>query len=364
MGTPQFVDVSQFQPEPFDWPIYKAWSAQWDGKSRVAMRSSYGNGYKDPVFDAHRANALAVGIDQIFYYHYAYPSLNSAIQEANSQFSFVGSIRPQDQLILDFEQNVAQATSAWAYSWLATQEANYGGKLPGLYASSAYILQRLQDARLARYPLWLANWQFTADERPACPPPWTIYEAVQYTDRAVIPGIAGNVDADIFLGKEAPIMSQITLSTPGVSQFFKANGQTWQCLKTGFLIGGGMLGLYQRFGGDGLCGLTYLGLPVSNEIAVAGHPGVVKQEFERGTLQWDPEHIIDSPPGAGDVYPVHVEQDPRAVALQAQITALRTQVSLLQSQVADLQAQLAGNALSLENQGLLAKIAAAQKDLS
>ena len=45
----------------------------------------------------------------------------------------------------------------------------------------------------------------------------------------------------------------IDLTNPKVAQFFKANGTTWQCLKTGFLIGGGILGLYQKFGGDGLC---------------------------------------------------------------------------------------------------------------
>lgn len=54
------------------------------------------------------------------------------------------------------------------------------------------------------------------------------------------------------------------------------------------------------------CGLTYLGLPLSNEITMAGHPGVVKQEFERGWACYDPTHVIDFPPGAGDVYLLHL----------------------------------------------------------
>lgn len=196
----QFVDMSQFQPEPINWTVYKEWSKQGDGVSRVAFRTSYSNGYKDPAFDAHRENALSVGIDQIIYYHYAYPQYNNAHDEANWQKQVVGGIRPNDLLVLDFEENVSQANAEWAYEWLVQQENNYG-KLPGLYASSAYITERLSDIRLARYPLWLANWQYTPDERPACPLPWASYEFVQYTDKATnVPGIAGSVDANIFLG--------------------------------------------------------------------------------------------------------------------------------------------------------------------
>lgn len=204
----QFVDVSAWNPACIDWQAYKAWSAQGDGISRVAMRSSYGYGYKDAHFDTYRTGALAAGIGQIIYYHYSYPSLNSAITEANWQRQVVGDIRAQDLVILDFEENVDAASSEWAYEWLAQQEANYGGKLPGIYASTGYILSRLKDTRLAKYPLWLADWEFTPDERPACPAPWTRYEFVQYTDKATnIPGISGTVDANIFLGKETPIMT-------------------------------------------------------------------------------------------------------------------------------------------------------------
>lgn len=204
----QFVDISAFNPQQIDWQAYKAWSAQGDGVSRVALRSSYGVGYEDEHFAAYRAGALAVGIDRIIYYHYAYPQENSALAEANWQRGIVGNnMRSHDILVLDLEEPVPQATAEWAYSWLAQQESNYG-KLPGIYASTAYIGQRLQNPRLARYPLWLANWQYTPDERPPCPPPWSSYEFVQYSDKATIPGIPGVVDADIFLGGNTP-MTQV-----------------------------------------------------------------------------------------------------------------------------------------------------------
>src|SRR5580765_2647728 len=188
--VPQFCDVSQFQPANIDWQAYKAWSAIADGISRVAIRSSYGVGYKDVHFAQYRQGALAAGIDQILFYHYSYPSLNSAVNEANSQRQIVGDVRPQDLLVLDFEENVDAATSAWALAWLAQQEANYSGKLPRIYASSAYIQERLNDSRLAKYPLWLANWTFNPNIRPPVPTPWSSYEIVQYTDHATnVPGI-------------------------------------------------------------------------------------------------------------------------------------------------------------------------------
>jgi len=345
MTTPQFADLSQFQPSNIDWQAYKQWSMQGDGISRVAIRSSYGVGYKDVHFAQYRAGALAAGIDQIIFYHYAYPSLNNALDEANSQFNIVGAIRPQDMIILDFEEPVDQANSAWAFTWLAQQELNYG-KLPGLYASSAYIQQRLQDARLARYPLWLANWQFTPDERPPVPSPWTSYEFVQYSDSATnIPGIASTVDVDIFLGVEQPSEDPIVtidLSNDTVASHFTGDSTQWVCKETKFTLHGEILAFYQSYGGSALCGLTYLGLPLSGETPVPNRPGIVYQAFERGVVAFDPDHIIDNPPGSGRVYMMHIDKglgmDPRIGQQATQIAQLTNQVSTLQGENAALKA--------------------------
>lgn len=346
MTSPQFVDLSQFQPSDIDWQAYKAWSKQGDGISRVAMRSSYGVGNVDQHFQAYRQGALEAGIDQIIYYHYAYPQLNAPADEANSQFNIVGAIRPQDMVILDFEENVEQANSGWAMIWLLTQQGNYG-KLPGIYASTAYIQARLQYSKLAQFPLWLANWQFTPDERPPVPSPWTSYEIVQYTDSATnIPGINATVDADIFLGQstqpqEDPIVT-IDLTNSTVASHFTGGTDIWQCKDNGFIVGHAILAFYQSYGGNALCGLTYLGLPLSNETSVPNHSGVVYQRFERGVLCYDPGHVIDNPPGSGDVYLLHIEQgigqDPRIAVLGGQITDLSSQVTTLQGDIAKLQA--------------------------
>lgn len=280
--VPQFVDISQFQPEPINWPEYKQWASQWDGISRVAMRSSYGIGYADEYFKAHRANALAAGITQIIFYHYCYPEFNLPASEADSQKQIVGAIRPQDMIALDIEENVAQATAEWAYEWLFCQQYNYPSALPRIYASSAYITARLQDPSLAKYPLWLANWQFTANERPACPPPWAQYEFVQYTDRATIPGIPGEVDANIFLGRESSMQ-------PNANQQ-KAADDSWksvfQTIGTPPPVTG--TGIYQAWLAALIAGVFY-GPPLTHEYNSVDWSGnkIVVQEFAHARCEWN-----------------------------------------------------------------------------
>jgi len=348
MSTPQFVDVSGYQGN-IDFTAYAAWARQGDGIARIAMKSSEGVGFTDPSFISNRAKAIEAGIDCIYFYHFARPDINSAQNEAQWQKQVVGDLRAQDIVILDYEENTPNATAEWAYEWLAQQELNYG-KLPGIYASSAYIAQHLNDPRLARYPLWLANWMYSPDARPPCPPPWTNSWLVQYSNRANIPGIAGVVDANIFLGVEPTMtITAIDLTNPTVASHFTGGPDIWQCKDNGFLVGYGILKFYQQFGCDALCGLTYLGLPRSNEQPAAGYPGVTVQEFERGAVRYDPSHQLDSPPGSGPVYLVHVEQDPRAVALQAQIALLQQQPSAaLLQQINSLLAQASTGLAQIE----------------
>jgi len=285
----QFCDLSQFQPQDIDWQAYKKWSAQGDGISRVAMRSSYGLGYVDTHFQTYREGALAAGIDMIIYYHYSYPQFNNAADEANWQKSVVGNLRTQDVLILDFEENVGEATSAWAYTWLAQQEANYG-KAPGLYASTYYIQSRLQyDVRLARYPLWLANWQFTPDERPPVPAPWSSYEFVQYTDRATnIPGINATVDANIFLGGKPPMPP--TPAQPTAYQLKEA----LDCWKSYFERTLGQpapatgTGIYQAWVSDWVNRGRHYGPPITKEYDSNNWSGghIICQEFAHARCEY------------------------------------------------------------------------------
>jgi hypothetical protein len=145
----------------------------------------------------------------------------------------------------------------------------------------------------------------------------------------------------IWVVTEKEVDVTITLSTPGVSQFFEAVPGGWTCLQTGKAVGGAILAEYARYGGTALCGLTFLGIPVSSELPVeqlssspqlAGH-GIRIQFFERGVLAYDVDHILDNPPGAGAVYTVHlyggVGSDPLIAQLEKQLVALQKQIAPL-----------------------------------
>lgn len=198
-----YVDLSEHNNPDVDWLKYKEWSSQFDGVSRVALRSSYGTGYTDKNYLNYRAGAEKAGIDQIIHYHYSYPQFNAPEKEADWQKSVVGTVRPNDLCMLDAEEQVAQATWQWYLQWLEEQEKNYTHVLgtsykPVIYANQSYIQSRLQALGLIRYSLILAKWNNAT--MPASPMPWPSYSAIQLMDNEQnIPGIPGKVDLDLWL---------------------------------------------------------------------------------------------------------------------------------------------------------------------
>jgi len=176
-------------------------------------------------------------------------------------------------------------------------------------------------------------------------------------NRARCPGPYPWNDLFDYLNNGETIM--IDLSNPTVaSHFVAAPNGAWHCPSTNATIGGEILKFYQNFG-NGLNGMSWLGLPLTSEIGgIPGKAGTVFQRFERGVLAYDPSRVIDGPPGAqGPVYLMHIDsgigQDPRVTDLQGQVAALRSQLAALQP-----------DALAQENTALQAKIVQAVKDLS
>jgi len=202
MANAVFADISSWQPAAIDWHAYAAWSRSGDGTARVIMRSSQGVGVIDTHFETYWRGAIAAGVGVIGIYHYAYPNLQpgvaGAVAEANYLHSVVGSrLRAQDFLMLDYEQHVPQAIAEWALAFLEQTEKNFG-RLPKIYSYRSFIAEKLQDARLARYPLIYALWTHDANSRPPTPHPWPFYDALQYTDKGGAPGIAGRVDLNVW----------------------------------------------------------------------------------------------------------------------------------------------------------------------
>lgn len=201
MGNALFVDISSWQSaSQIDWAAYAAWSRTGDGVARVLLRSDQGVNNKDTTFDQDWNAAVAAGVDEIFVYHYAYPNMNSAVVEAQSMEAVVGGrLRAGDRVMLDLEQN---ESSAWALAfgqemarWHPTPSR------PVIYDSLSHIQSYLTDPALATiFDLGLAEWTFDPNSRPPAPAPWTNYAWLQYTDKLVVPGMPGVVDANVFLG--------------------------------------------------------------------------------------------------------------------------------------------------------------------
>lgn len=161
--------------------------------------------------------------------------------------------------------------------------------------------------------------------------------SIDVAERSDCPNTYPWNDLWTYLTGETPMT--IDLTNPVVATYFSAtqDPQIWQC-KNGFLLGHGLLAFYQKFGGDALCGLTYLGLPLSPEAPVLNSTGTtvgaVYQRFERAVACYNPNKNVDNPPGASDVFLLHLDkgpgQDPRIAQLEAQIATLTQPAQLLQ----------------------------------
>lgn len=208
MAFPRYVDISSFQPATVDWSAYVSWAKAIDGIARVAFRSSEGTGVGDANYVGYVSGIRTVDPNAVvIHYHYAYPQFNSAQDEVNwmsSQVSKVG-LKPQDIIMLDFEENVTAGTDdVWALAWLQAAKLAFG-KAPVVYASMSMVQNRLQNSALAAYPLILADWT-GGTTPPASPHPWNDLWAWQYTDNlAGVPGFgSASVDANFYLATPAP----------------------------------------------------------------------------------------------------------------------------------------------------------------
>jgi Domain of unknown function (DUF1906) len=208
----------------------------------------------------------------------------------------------------------------------------------GLSRTGAYgsyrVLQYLFDAGLISYGWQTYAWSSGQWEARA--------HIQQYENGANLAGASVDYDRsmqDNFgqwfyeQGEEKDVT--ITIDTPGVSAYFKQDdAQHWHCLSTGKTVQYGILSFYQSYGKDALCGLTYLGLPLSNEIPLDS-AGNVKQYYERACVIYDPSHKYDNAPGSGSVYLAHVYshdnspvlgEDPLVAQIENQLAAVQKQL--------------------------------------
>lgn len=103
-------------------------------------------------------------------------------------------------------------------------------------------------------------------------------------------------------------LNTLQMDDPGIDKYFFVATNGWGCKQTGKVIGGEILQFYRTFGPGCSQGLSWLGLPVTNQLPVNG-TGAFRQWFERACLVFDPKRELDKPPGVPfgeNVYLSHV----------------------------------------------------------
>lgn len=198
-ATLRGIDVASHQGA-VDWAAVAA-----SGVAFSATKATGGTWYRNPTFAANWLGMQAAGLVRGAY-HFAFESSGQAFPgdgpEAEADY-FVAELRRAggivagDLLVLDIEDGQG-ALGDWALRWLRRVEATTGAH-PLLYSGAWFTDPHGFAAvpALADYPLWLADY---GAEWPDAPAPWKATAIWQYSDKGVVPGVAGSVDLNQFAG--------------------------------------------------------------------------------------------------------------------------------------------------------------------
>lgn len=80
------------------------------------------------------------------------------------------------------------------------------GKPPWIYMGRSLAISLSLPSSFSRYPIIVARYGVTEPENDHIPP-WAKILACQYSESAIIPGVQGGVDADIFYGTMGDLLA-------------------------------------------------------------------------------------------------------------------------------------------------------------
>ncbi len=211
----------------------------------------------------------------------------------------------------------------------------------GAYGSYR-VLKYLFDADAIAYGWQAAAWSYGAWE-PRC-------HIQQYANGMNMSGHSVDYDRSVKSDfGQWRVKTMIDLSNPTVASYFAGQPNGWWLSKRTktsagqpIYIHGEILKFYCSFG-NALCGLTWLGLPVSNEISLGGTSGATRQHFENACIFYDPAHEFDSRPGepGARVYLAHLYSgpgvDPKVLELEAELAAAKQPAGIDPAKVVNFQ---------------------------
>ena len=202
-STLQGIDISHFQGD-INWQIFTK-----NHFDFVFVKATGGETFVDPKFSSNwhalRTTHLARGA-----YHFFYAS-DDPKKQAEHFLATIGKLKPTDlPPVLDVEitdHSDAQTILNGVLTWLETIE-DETGRLPIIYSGISFAKQYLNDEKLSKYPLWIADYNKTL---PPLPEPWQKqgWKFWQYTETGHALGINGNVDHSYFNGSKDDLSSFI-----------------------------------------------------------------------------------------------------------------------------------------------------------
>ncbi len=157
--------------------------------SYVILKATEGNNLKDRKFKKNWEDAKTAG-----YRRGAYHFFRSSKKPATQAENFIKTVGHLDSSdlppILDIETihkgYSVSKLNASIKVWLDIVEKHYGRK-PIIYSSESFIKDILDNDIRNGYPLWVARYREAQPDRKD----WTMW---QFTDKAVVYGVEGNVD--------------------------------------------------------------------------------------------------------------------------------------------------------------------------
>ncbi|MBQ6253524.1 MAG: hypothetical protein IJK05_02565 [Bacteroidales bacterium] len=160
--------------------------------SFVIVKATEGATFKDPDFQGNWREAGRSSLRRGAY-HFFRSSKDGTVQARNF-ITTVGDMRIGDlPPVLDIETIhlgcSRELLNQRALQWLRTVGEHYGKK-PVVYASASFIKDHLDKEITDNYPIWVAHY---GKERPAREE-WVWW---QFTDRAVVKGVPGQVDLSV-----------------------------------------------------------------------------------------------------------------------------------------------------------------------
>lgn len=186
----QGIDVSGYQGNIDFNKVKKA------GIEIVYMKSSEGADYIDSKFEQNYERAKKSGLKVGFYHYVTARTTQQAEREAKFFASVISKKAPDCRLAMDFESFgdlSRDEINRIGLTFLRTVEKLTGKEM--VVYSNAYAASYIWKEEIAKYPLWIAQYEVNEPENNET---WVNWVGWQYTDAGRVNGISTYVDRNKF----------------------------------------------------------------------------------------------------------------------------------------------------------------------